>query len=105
MIRDTFLLIAENGGRLCGFANLQVETGPVDQLLVDPADSGRGIGASLLMALEERAASASLTHVFAHASKRAVRVFEQCGYERLEVEQVSIDGEILERFLVRKALQ
>jgi putative acetyltransferase len=104
MISETFLLVAESPHGVCGFANLVVETGLVDQLFVDPAAGGRGVATRLLAGLEERAVSAGLTCLVSHASRRAVGVFEHCGYQRLEVEQVIIGDELLERFRVAKIL-
>lgn len=104
MIRETFLLVAEVNGRIAGFANVEVESGLVDQLFVDPTAGGRGIATRLLTALEDHATTKGLTCLFSHASKRAIAVFEHCGYDRMEAEQVAIDSEVLERYLVRKSL-
>jgi putative acetyltransferase len=104
MIRETFLLVAEIPRGVCGFANLVVETGLVDQLFVDPSAGGRGVATRLLAALEERAVSAGLACLVSHASRRAVDVFEHCGYQRLTVEQVAIGEELLERYRVQKTL-
>ena len=104
MVETTFLLVAEVDGVLTGFANLVVETGLVDHLFVAPAAGGRGVATRLLDALEEHARAEGLTFLESHASKRAIVVFERCGYERLELETVEIDGLALERYLVRKSL-
>jgi putative acetyltransferase len=107
MLEQTYLLVAEVDGRTAGFANLEVEagTGVVDQLFVSPLSGGRGVGRALLDALEDHAVSQGLSHLDSHASKRAVGVFERCGFRRLETERVTIDGEVLERYLVRKQLR
>jgi putative acetyltransferase len=104
MIDETYLLVAEQSGRLCGFANVELDTGLVDQLFVDPSAGGRGVATSLLAAIESQARAAGLGQLTAHASRRAVSVFERCGYERLETEHVTIGDETLERFRVRKVL-
>ena len=108
MLEQTYLLVAEVDGRIAGFANLEggaeAGTGVVDQLFVSPLSGGRGVGRALLDALEDHAASQGLSRLDSHASKRAVGVFERCGYRRVETERITIDGEVLERYLVRKQL-
>jgi putative acetyltransferase len=104
MLQSTYLLLAEVDGVLSGFANLVVDNGLVDHLFVAPSAGGQGLGRRLLGALEEHARALGLPCLESHASKRAITVFERCGYERLELETVEIDGLTLERFLVRKSL-
>ncbi len=104
MVRETFLLVAEDDGQLLGFANLEPERGLVDQLFVDPSAGGRGVATRLLAALEQHAISVGLLRLDSHASKRAIGVFERCGFLILAVERVPIGDEVLERFHVQKTL-
>lgn len=104
MLEQTVLLVAEVAGELAGFANLEVETCTVDQLFVAPAAGGRGVARALLEALEQEAKAAGLTRIDAHASWRAVGVFERLGYERVVVETVALDGQRLGRVHVRRTL-
>lgn len=106
MLEQTFLLVAEVEDRLAGFANLESGegTGTVDQLFVTPDSGGRGVGRALLDALADHAESLGMSHLDSHASKRAVGLFERCGYRRLETEYVAIEGEVLERYHVRLLL-
>jgi putative acetyltransferase len=108
MLEQTYLLVAEADGAIAGFANLEAGTeagaGVVDQLFVSPHSGGRGVARTLLDALEEHAVSQGMSHLDSHVSKRAIGVFERCGYRRVETERVTIDGEVLERYLVRKQL-
>jgi putative acetyltransferase len=104
MIAETHLLVAEVDGVVAGFANLEADSGLVDQLFVDPGCGGRGVARSLLAALEAHAVSLGLPTLVSHASRRAVAVFEVCGYTRVELEQVTVAGLVLERFHVRKDL-
>jgi len=104
MLETTYLLVAQIDGVVSGFANLVEESRLVDHLFVAPSAGGRGVAVRLLDALEDHAVHEGLPFLESHASKRAIGVFERCGYERLELETVEIDGLVLERFLVRKPL-
>jgi putative acetyltransferase len=104
MIAETYLLVAELDGALAGFANLETDSGLVDQLFVRPGCGGRGVARSLLLGLEEKAVALRLPALVSHASRRAVGVFERSGYLRVELERVTVTGLVLERYHVRKAL-
>jgi putative acetyltransferase len=104
MIEETYLLVAEVDEAVAGFANLETDSGLVDQLFVGPSRGGRGVARSLLQALEDEAITLGLPALVSHASRRAVAVFERCGFVRVELERVTVDGLVLERYLVRKEL-
>jgi putative acetyltransferase len=104
MIAETYLLVAEVDGEVAGFANLETDSGLVDQLFVDPSSGGRGVARRLLDGLESQAVALRLPALVSHASRRAVGVFERCGYQRVELERVTVAGLVLERYHVRKEL-
>ncbi|WP_170323515.1 GNAT family N-acetyltransferase [Cryptosporangium phraense] len=101
---------AAAGGGLAGFVSVALEPwgalerGEVDQLFVDPAFGGRGVGAGLLAAVDEVASEAGIDTLVTHASWRAAPVFVRCGYVREAVESVAIDGETLTRVRMRRSL-
>jgi haloacetate dehalogenase len=110
MVRETTTLVAEIRGEPAGFASVAVrpvgglQAGEVDQLFVDPRHGGRGVARALLRAVERAAAAAGLAELVTHASQRAVPVFEALGYRRVEVETVDLDGVMLTRTLMRRAV-
>lgn len=79
-------------------------SGLVDQLFVAPNSGGRGVARALLDSLADEAVSRGTSHLDSHASKRAVAVFERCGYHRVATERVDVEGEVLERYHVRRDL-
>lgn len=112
MIRDTTVLVAvdEVNEAVMGFASIALsrvgalEDGEVDQLFVHPACGGRGIAPALLAEIEAAAHVAGLAQLVTHASWRALPVFERCGYRRVDVETVHIEGVELTRVRMIKPL-
>jgi putative acetyltransferase len=109
-IEVTRVLVASVDGVVAGFASVALApvdglvAGEVDQLFVDPASGGRGVARALLSAVESTARSSGLASLVTHASWRAVPVFERAGFRQVEVESVTLDGEVLTRALMRKSL-
>jgi putative acetyltransferase len=104
MIRSTLVLVAHLREVLAGFASLDVARAEVDQLFVAPASGGHGVATALLKEIESSAIQAGLTVITAHASRRAVGVFEKCGYHRIRTERVALGDQVLERYAVRRSL-
>jgi putative acetyltransferase len=109
-IEGTRVLVAAVDGVVAGFASVALApvdglvAGEVDQLFVDPASGGRGVARALLSAVESTARSSGLASLVTHASWRAVPVFERAGFRQVEVESVTLDGEVLTRALMRQSL-
>ena len=82
--------IAEEEGRLVGFAIVQMEgeVGYVATLDVDPAWRRAGLAVRLMVEMERQAEAAGAVemqlHVFA-GNERAMRLYERLGYGRLGV--------------------
>ena len=110
LVASTATLVAEVGGAVAGFASLALtpvlglERGEVDQLFVHPDHGGRGVARRLLAAVDEVARDGGVDVLHAHASWRAVPVFERAGYARVRTETVVLDGQVLTRELVRREL-
>lgn len=76
-------IVAEDAGRLLGYAVLDAETGEVDAVFVDPGAHGQGIGRALLAALEAMARAQDLDRLFLSASLNAVPFYERAGFRAL----------------------
>ena len=81
LLRDGAVLILarDEAGVPRGFLTLDPKTGVVDQLAVDPACSGRGLGARL-MEEAKRLASSGLMLRVNQVNVRAVRFYERAGF-------------------------
>ena len=109
MLEQTYLLVAEVDGRIAGFANLEAGaeagTGVVDQLFVSPLSGGRGVARALLDALEDHAVSrACPTWTRTRPSGRSGSS-SAAATGGWRPSGSRIDGEVLERYLVRKQLR
>jgi ribosomal protein S18 acetylase RimI-like enzyme len=76
-------IIAEEGGQALGYAILDLDTGEVDAVFVDPARQGSGIGQALLRTLEAMARERGLATMFLSASLNAVAFYERAGFRAL----------------------
>jgi ribosomal protein S18 acetylase RimI-like enzyme len=107
----TTVLVAVERGKVLGSATLELsqriepeddpplppDEAEVRMLGVDPATRGRGIGAALLAACEDRAREAGKSVLTLHTTERmrvAQRMYESHGYERTE-DRVFPDGFVL----------
>jgi ribosomal protein S18 acetylase RimI-like enzyme len=80
----TVLVVTEADGRVVGFGELDIETGEVKAIFVDPEWNGRGIGSSILHRFEERLADEGVNVVRLRAVLNAVGFYQEQGYERDE---------------------
>ncbi|NHZ37001.1 GNAT family N-acetyltransferase [Massilia rubra] len=76
-------VIAHEQGAMLGYAILDVSTGEVDAVFVDPAAGGRGIGKALLAALERMAIERGCTRLHLSASLNAVAFYRAAGFVEL----------------------
>jgi len=79
-------LLAEEDGKILGYAILDLDRGELDAAFVDPAYGGRGIGRRLLAALDAMAAQHGLRRLFLSASLNALPFYERAGYVALRRE-------------------
>lgn len=79
-------LVEEQDGCLLGYAILDLDSGEVDAVFVDPGRQGRGIALRLLAALEAMALKRGLTRLFLSASLNAVPFYERAGFVALREE-------------------
>ena len=79
-------LVMEEAGRMLGYAILDMGSGEVDAVFVDPGQQGRGIASRLLAALETMAIERGLKRLFLSASLNAVPFYERAGFTSLREE-------------------
>ncbi|WP_369133118.1 GNAT family N-acetyltransferase [Modestobacter sp. I12A-02662] len=110
LVTATTTFVAVDGEDVAGFASVALhrvgvlQEGEVDQLFVDPRHGGRGVARLLLDAVARAAVAAGLRELVTHASWRAVPVFERAGFRQVAEETVDLDGVVLTRALMRRAL-
>ena len=92
-------LVAEIGGRLAGFGDLDPAAGYLDWLYVSRDFQRRGVASALCDALEQASRARPLT---THASRTARPFFEKRGYRVLHSQQVERRGQQLENFVMEK---
>jgi putative acetyltransferase len=73
-------LVAEEQGRMLGYAVLDAVSGEVEAVFVEPAQQGRGIGALLLRSLEDAARAAGRDRLYLSASLNAVPFYARAGF-------------------------
>jgi putative acetyltransferase len=109
-VAETTVLVAVAAEEVAGFVGVALrpvgalQEGEVDQLFVPPRHGGRGVALLLLDAVVTTATDAGLRELVTHASWRAVPVFERAGFRQVAVETVDLDGVLLTRALMRRAL-
>lgn len=96
-------LVAEREGEVVGFAELE-EDGHLDMLYCRWDFVGRGVGALLYAAVEERARALDIVRVFTEASITARPFFERHGFTVSCANSVVRQGVELVNFSMEKAL-
>ena len=89
------VLVAEIGEAVVGFAVLNLESGSLLSLYIQPGQRGTGIGSTLLGHVETSAAMNGADTLDLLASRNAVSFYESHGYEQLERVEREIDGETI----------
>ena len=78
--------VAEENGRVLGYAILEMDSGEVDAVFVEPGQQGRGIALRLLAALEAMPAARGVGRLFLSASLNAVPFYQRAGFTSLREE-------------------
>jgi putative acetyltransferase len=82
-----------------------IELGPdglIDMLYVHHTHQRQGIGTSLLRELEQAALADTLSRLYTHSSITAVPFFELHGFKLEAAEQVTVRGQTLATYLMKK---
>ena len=96
-------LVAEEGGAVVGFAELEGD-GHLDMLYLHTDAVGRGIGRRLYKAVEREARGRGLDRIFTEASITARPFFERRGFRVVREQTVSRRGTSMTNFAMEKDL-
>lgn len=80
VVRERFLVVAEDTGEIVGFGQLNQTNGEVEAVYVLPGRQGEGIGGQLLRSLDDAARAAGLKTLHLSATLNAVRFYESAAY-------------------------
>jgi GNAT superfamily N-acetyltransferase len=101
--RDCHLAMID--GHIAGFGSLDLTSGYVAAMFVDPSHMGRGVGKLMLGYLEQLARAAGLKQLHLDASLNAVPVYRACGFTGEQSSKYqSPTGVILDCVKMQKAL-
>jgi putative acetyltransferase len=84
-----------------GFTDLDVETGYLDRLFVDPDAGRRGVGSALIRQVLDEARAVGLREVTVQASRTAQPVFERHGFVVVREQRVERRGVLIENAAMR----
>lgn len=79
-------VVAEEEGQIVGYAVLNLDTGELNAVFVEPSHQRRGIALQLLRQLESMARERGLVRLFLSASLNAVPFYEHAGFVSLREE-------------------
>jgi putative acetyltransferase len=82
VLHRTLVLVAETGGRIDGFCQLDPLTGTVQALVVHPERIGNGLGTRMLRMLEAAAREHGHREAILDSTLNAVGFYERLGYTR-----------------------
>lgn len=100
---DRRTLVAEGGGEVVGFAELE-EDGHLDMFYVRKDAVGRGVGSVLYRAVEREARERGIGLIFTEASITARPFFERRGFRVVREQTVARRGVELKNFAMEKPL-
>ncbi|WDH36359.1 GNAT family N-acetyltransferase [Pseudomonas chlororaphis] len=79
--------VAVIDGQIAASGMLDLESGQVDAVFVDPAYMGRGIGRQMMDYLEQLALQAGLPHLILDSTLNAADFYRHCGFVGEQVAQ------------------
>ncbi len=95
---DTYALAAVDDGTLLGFGNIDINAGYLDRLYVSSSCQGRGIGKTLLLALEAKVSGT----IHVDVSDTALGFFRHMNYSIVRENHVERRGVILRNWKMEK---
>ena len=98
-------IVALDGDDVLGYA--AVTDAHLENLYIDPAAQGRGVGSALLAEVEARVGAqfAVMTLRCLHANPNARRLYERSGYQVRETQTITLHGMPLASWLMAKPLR
>jgi len=101
--RYTYFVAVEDKS-IIGLAGLQIESGTVAGIFVDPDYAEEGIGSQLIARLEEEARKEELDEIEIPASLEAVEFYRKNGYRTISEEEQDIEGKNIVLKIMSKSL-
>lgn len=98
-----FVVIAKTNADLTGFMTMRPD-GYLDLAYIVPAARGSGLFRALYAAVEAQAKTLGLHHIWVHASLMAQAPFAAMGFQVVQHEQITRNGETLTRAQMEKWL-
>jgi putative acetyltransferase len=92
LVKKPFLAIKDS--IIVGFVELEID-GHIDCLYVHPDFQSKGVGKALVNKVLKVANERGVKRLYVEASKVAKPLFEQFGFELLQTNRVSLNGQIL----------
>lgn len=95
--------VAEQGGRIVGYADLQ-PSGYIDHFFVAGDSARRGVGSALMRHIHDDAAARDIAELYSEVSLTARPLFERWGFVVEQSQMVLVRGVELMNFRMRKVL-
>lgn len=95
--------VAVRDGQIAGFSDLEAY-GHLDMMFVHPKAQGMGVASLLLRQVEAAAREQGLDRIFTEASLTAHPFFSARGFETIQRQEVTVDGESFVNFRMHKRL-
>lgn len=93
-LRTLVMFVAESGGEVVGFGQLNPGLSLVQAVYVHPGSARNGVGRALLEHLEEAARQQGMTHLALDATLNAESFYERAGYRAARMKEHRVTPEI-----------
>jgi putative acetyltransferase len=91
-VQNALVLVAETEGELMGFAHVDLISGTIHALYVDPRHVGQGIGRSLLLQIETESRQVGLRRLHLDATLNSVAFCQARGFLPLRASARNVAG-------------
>ena len=102
-MREIKPFVAEEGGRIVGYADVQGD-GYIDLFYVAATVARRGVGSALMRQIHATATARGATGLYSHVSITARPFFEKWGFHVEAEQRPSVRGVSMTNFRMRKSL-
>jgi len=79
-VQNALVLVAEQDGDVIGFCQIDLISGVIHALYVDPHHIGQGVGRSLLLAMQDEARAVGLRRLHVSATLNSVAFYQSRGF-------------------------
>lgn len=99
------VFVAESEGQIIGYGALDASTQEVEAVFVDPSATGRGVGRSLLDAVEACAVGRGISELQLSSTLNAAAFYAAAGYFAVRTQETRVSsGTVLQSVLMEKHL-